>query len=150
MQGHTWADPTQTESEGKLFADAGGGYLAYVLGDHLLVKQFTDQPQSAAAPNEAEIELYVNPDHGYVELETQGAYASIAPGATAARRRAREPGRSRPACIRAQDTSVAAEPKALRFACHSLEPHEADPTPTPRSVNAIVDRNRRASAVDSD
>jgi len=82
VQGHTWADPTQTQSEGKLFADGGGGYLAYVLGDRLLLKQFKDQPQSAAAPNEAEIELYVNPDHNYVELETQGAYASIAPGET--------------------------------------------------------------------
>jgi Domain of unknown function (DUF4380) len=82
VQGHTWADPTQTDGEGKLFADGGGGYLAYVLGDRLLVKQFKDQPQSAAAPNEAEIELYVNVDHSYVEVETQGAYTSIAPGET--------------------------------------------------------------------
>ena len=26
--------------------------------------------------------MYVNPDHSYVEIEQQGAYASIAPGAT--------------------------------------------------------------------
>jgi hypothetical protein len=80
--GHTWCDPTQTEGEGKLFADGAGGYLAYVVGDRLLVKQFQDQPVSAAAPGEAEIELYVNPDHSYVEVENQGAYASIAPGET--------------------------------------------------------------------
>lgn len=80
--GHTWCDPTQTDGEGKLFADGAGGYLAYLLGDRLLVKQFRDQPPSAMAPGEAEIELYVNPDHSYVEVENQGAYASIAPGET--------------------------------------------------------------------
>jgi hypothetical protein len=82
VQGHTWADATQTQGEGKLFADGRGGYLAYVLGDRLLVKQFNDQPASAAAPDEAEIELYVNADHDYVEVENQGAYVSLAPGET--------------------------------------------------------------------
>jgi hypothetical protein len=81
-QGHTWCDPTQTAGEGKLFADGAGGYLAYALGDRLLIKQFQDQPASAMAPGEAEIELYVNPDHSYVEVENQGAYGSIAPGET--------------------------------------------------------------------
>jgi hypothetical protein len=56
--------------------------LAYVLGDRLLLKQFNDQPQSAFAPGEAEIELYVNPDHSYVEVENQGAYKNLAPGET--------------------------------------------------------------------
>jgi len=80
--GHTWCDPSRTEGEGKLFADGAGGYLAYLLGDRLLVKQFQDQPASAVAPDEAEIELYVNPDHSYIEVESQGAFASIAPGQT--------------------------------------------------------------------
>ena len=80
--GHTWCDPSKTEGEGKLFADGAGGYLAYLLGDRLLIKQFQDQPASAAAPEEAEIELYVNPDHSYIEVENQGAYASLEPGET--------------------------------------------------------------------
>jgi len=80
--GHTWCDPTKTPGEAKVFADGAGGVLAYVLGDRLLIKQFQDQPASAAAPGEAEIELYVNPDHDYLELENQGAYVTIAPGAT--------------------------------------------------------------------
>jgi hypothetical protein len=79
--GHTWCTPAQTEGEGKLFADGAGGYLAYVVGDRLLLKLFQDTAAGAAAPGEAEIELYVNPDHTYVEVEQQGAYASIAPGA---------------------------------------------------------------------
>lgn len=80
--GHTWCDPRQTEGEAKVFADGAGGFLAYVLGDRILIKQFQDQPASAAAPSEAEVELYVNPAHDYIEVENQGAYASIAPGAT--------------------------------------------------------------------
>lgn len=80
--GHTWCDPSATEGEGKLFADGAGGFLAYVVGDRLLIKQFQDMPASAAAPNEAEIELYVNPDHDYVEVENQGRYVTIAPGET--------------------------------------------------------------------
>ncbi len=81
--GHTWCDPSKTDGEGKLFADGAGGYLAYAVGDRLLIKQFPDQLASAMAPNEAEIELYVNPDHSYMEVEQQGAYASIGPGQTA-------------------------------------------------------------------
>ena len=80
--GHTWCDPTQTEGEAKLFADGAGGYLAYLVGDRLLLKQFQDQPATAMAPDEAEIELYVNPDHSYIEVENQGAFAAIAPGQT--------------------------------------------------------------------
>jgi hypothetical protein len=80
--GHTWCDPATTEGEAKVFADGAGGYLAYVVGDRILIKQFQDQPASVAAPAEAEIELYVNVGHDYIEVENQGAYAPIAPGVT--------------------------------------------------------------------
>jgi hypothetical protein len=82
--GHTWCTPSQSPGEAKVFADGAGGYLAYLLGDRLLIKQFQDQPASAAAPGEAEVELYVNEGHDYLELENQGAYVSIAPGETLA------------------------------------------------------------------
>lgn len=81
--GHTWCAPAQTVGEGKLFADGSGGYLAYASAGRILIKQFADVLPGAAAPNEAEVELYVNADHSYVEVENQGAYASIAPGQTA-------------------------------------------------------------------
>jgi hypothetical protein len=81
--GQTWCAPGQTDGEGKVFADGGGGgYLAYAVGGYILIKHFADTSPSQAAPGEAEIELYVNADHSYVEVENQGAYASIAPGAT--------------------------------------------------------------------
>ena len=38
--GHTWCDPAQTPGEAKVFADGAGGYLAYLLGDRLPIKQF--------------------------------------------------------------------------------------------------------------
>jgi hypothetical protein len=79
--GHTWCDPAKTDGEAKVFADGAGGYLAYALGDYVLIKRFADISASASAPGEAEIELYVNADHDYIEVEHQGAYTSIAPGA---------------------------------------------------------------------
>ena len=65
----------------KLFADGLEGWIAHVDGDLLLVKSFADTPTSQAAPGEAEIEIYANAGHTYVEVENQGAYVSLAPGA---------------------------------------------------------------------
>jgi hypothetical protein len=65
----------------KVFADGAEGWIAHVEGDLLLVKSFTDIASAQAAPGEAEIELYTNAAHTYIEVENQGAYAPIAPGA---------------------------------------------------------------------
>jgi hypothetical protein len=48
----------------------------------LLVKSFSDTPAAQVAPGEAEIEIYADAGHSYIEVENQGAYASVAPGAT--------------------------------------------------------------------
>jgi hypothetical protein len=45
------------------------------------VKSFADTLPAQAAPGEAEIEIYANAGHTYVEVENQGAYVSLAPGA---------------------------------------------------------------------
>jgi hypothetical protein len=83
MTGYTWYqhDPTKLSSMGqKLSADGSKGWLAHVAGDVLFVKKFMDVPlaQQAPAP-EAEIEIYAAPS--YVELEPQGPYSELAPGA---------------------------------------------------------------------
>ncbi len=65
----------------KAFAD-GMGWLAHVSGELLFLQVFPDVPVGAAAPAEAEIELYANPAHTYVELEPQGAIETVAPGAS--------------------------------------------------------------------
>jgi hypothetical protein len=76
-------DPTPLASDQKVFADGHEGWIAHVDGNLLLVKAFPDTPLAQAAPGEAEIELYTDAGRTYVEVENQGAYASIAPGATA-------------------------------------------------------------------
>jgi hypothetical protein len=65
----------------KVFADGHEGWIAHVAGDLLLVKAFSDISPAQAAPGEAEIELYTDPGRTYVEVENQGAYVSLPPGA---------------------------------------------------------------------
>jgi hypothetical protein len=67
----------------KTFAD-GTGWLAHVDGDLILIQAFPDVPKLAAAPGEAEVELYADPSHTYLEIEPQGPILTIAPGASAA------------------------------------------------------------------
>lgn len=64
----------------KVFADGREGWIAHVAGDLLLVKAFADTTPAQAAPGESEIELYTDPGRTYVEVENQGAYATVEPG----------------------------------------------------------------------
>jgi hypothetical protein len=81
--GVTWFDYDKSRITGdqKLFADGREGWLAHVDRDALLVKTFPVAPRAAHAPGEAQIELYASPVHTYIEVEVQGAYEVIAPGA---------------------------------------------------------------------
>jgi len=81
--GVTWYeyDAAAVTDHQKLFADGREGWLAHADGDALLVKTFAIVPRAAQAPGEAQIELYATPAHTYVEVEVQGAYETIAPGA---------------------------------------------------------------------
>jgi Domain of unknown function (DUF4380) len=62
----------------KLIADGANGWLAYVRGNVLFVKQFADMQSSASAPNEGEIEIY--PGSDFLELEVQGPYTTLTSG----------------------------------------------------------------------
>ena len=59
----------------------GHGWLAYCANGLLLVKKFQDLKQGEPAPGEAEIQVYVNRGKSYIELESQGAYTELQPGA---------------------------------------------------------------------
>lgn len=74
-------DAAAITADQKLFADGLGGWIAHVDGDLLLVKSFADTLPAQAAPGEAEIEIYANAGHTYVEVENQGAFVNLAPGA---------------------------------------------------------------------
>jgi hypothetical protein len=70
----------------QLYADGAEGWLAQVNGKQILVKQFPNILPGVTAPEEGEVELYaseVSPaSPGYVEIEHQGAYVTLPPGAS--------------------------------------------------------------------
>lgn len=81
MGGMVWFayDAATIGDHHKLFADGGEGWLGHVDGRSLLVKRFPKIARSSQAPGEAEIELYADPGHTYVEIEQQGEYVLLPP-----------------------------------------------------------------------
>lgn len=75
-------DAATITNDQKVFADGHEGWIAHVDGDLLLVKAWNDIAAHQAAPGEAEIEIYADAAHTYVEVENQGAYTNLAPGAS--------------------------------------------------------------------
>jgi hypothetical protein len=67
----------------KTYADAAG-WVAHIDGSYLLVQSYPDITAAQAAPDEAELELYADPSHTYVEIEPQGKISTIAPGGVGA------------------------------------------------------------------
>lgn len=80
--GINWFDDapkTASSSDGsKAMADASGGWAAYAFGGVLFLKRYTDQPASALAPTEGEVDIY--PGKDFLEFEVLGPYTSIAAG----------------------------------------------------------------------
>ncbi len=64
----------------KLMTDGNEGWLAHVDREHILVKQFPDVPAEKIAKNEGEIELFVNAERSYLELQQQGPLTRLEPG----------------------------------------------------------------------
>ena len=80
QNGAAWYVTDEAPQNRKINAD-GRGWLAYLSSDGLLLlKQFEDLTPEAPAPGEAEIQVYMNRGKSYIELESQGAYTTLAPG----------------------------------------------------------------------
>ena len=79
--GISYYEPDEANENRKVNAD-GKGWLAYLNQEKglLLVKQFEDLATGQPAPDEAEIQVYVNRGKTYIELESQGAYTTLQPG----------------------------------------------------------------------
>lgn len=77
--GAVWYQPDAADQNRKVNAD-GKGWLAFYNHGLLLVKKFQDLDTSQPAPDEAEIQVYVNRGKTYIELESQGAYTALEPG----------------------------------------------------------------------
>ena len=84
VAGAGWFDnePGATAEHQKVFAGGSEGWIAHIDISRrmLLIKTFPTVKAGQQAPGEAEIELYANPAHTYVEIEQQGAYGSLTPG----------------------------------------------------------------------
>ena len=65
----------------KYFTDARG-WLAHLHRDRLMLRLFPDLSTEQPAPRQAEVELYVDLERDYIEMENQGAYVRLAPGAS--------------------------------------------------------------------
>lgn len=63
----------------KYFADARG-WLAHLHRGTLVVRSFPDLSPEQATPRQAELELYVDLERDYIEMENQGAHTCLAPG----------------------------------------------------------------------
>ena len=77
--GASWYSFEQASQNRKINAD-GKGWLAYAADGLLMIKKFADLTPSQPAPDEAEIQVYVNQGKTYIELESQGEYKKLAPG----------------------------------------------------------------------
>ena len=77
--GLSWFQADEAQQNRKINAD-GKGWLAYCAKGLLMVKKFEDLNASQPAPDEAEIQVYVNMRKTFIELESQGAYTTLQPG----------------------------------------------------------------------
>ena len=76
--GLAWYQTDERNENRKVNAD-GKGWLAYCSRGLLLVKRFDDLTPEQPAPDEAEIQVYVNRGKAHIELESQGAYQLLQP-----------------------------------------------------------------------
>ena len=77
--GVVWYMTDEAPQNRKVNAD-GRGWLGYFANNMALVKKFQDLKAGEPAPDEAEVQVYVNRGKTYIELESQGAYTLLQPG----------------------------------------------------------------------
>ena len=75
-----WYIVDEAKENRKINAD-GKGWLGFVDNGLLFIKKFQDLKPAEPAPAEAEIQIYVNTGKTFVEVEEQGPYTTLEPGA---------------------------------------------------------------------
>jgi hypothetical protein len=71
---------SSTLTRQKIFMNGGEGWLAYIKNSVLFIKKFPVIPPEKIAPNEGNVEIFVNKEKTYIELENQGEYQNLMPG----------------------------------------------------------------------
>jgi len=84
INGYSWyQNQDSDQGQQKFFADGSQGWYAHVTADkNIFIKQFVDVANEEHAPGENEIELWLNGDKAYIEMENQSAYEEIPVGET--------------------------------------------------------------------
>jgi hypothetical protein len=84
MGGITWFnyDMNTITADSKLYADSAEGWVAHVAQGLVFIKNFGDLTADKIAMGEGDVELYTNKLHTYIEIEDQGPYVSVEPGAS--------------------------------------------------------------------
>ncbi len=82
QQGINWFifDRRPIESNEKSFSAAYEGWLAYIHNGLVFMKQFPDISPENYSPQQGEVEIYVNKEKSYIELENHGTYTQLLPG----------------------------------------------------------------------
>jgi len=73
-------DKNPSAQNKKKFSTAKEGWLAYAINNLLFIKQYPDIQMENYAPQQGEVEIYVDKNKSYVELENHGAYRVLLPG----------------------------------------------------------------------
>lgn len=81
-EGINWVsiDKKPISNHQKLFSTAKEGWLAYSLNGLLFIKQFPDTKPENYSPQQGEVEIYINKEKSYTELENHGPYQLLQPG----------------------------------------------------------------------
>jgi hypothetical protein len=81
-EGTNWItiDKVSIQEHQKLFSTAQEGWLAYALNGLLFIKQFPDTKPEKYSPKQGEVEIFINKDKIYIELENHGEYQLLQPG----------------------------------------------------------------------
>lgn len=64
----------------KIMQDGKEGWVAYIDKGYLLMKEFVDNPPSAIAEGEREIEIFAHVEHVFIEMKQQGAAVNLNTG----------------------------------------------------------------------
>lgn len=73
-------DKTPIANHQKLFSTAKEGWLAYIIDSILFIKKFPDIQPENYSPQHGEVEIFINKDKNYLELENHGQYQLLQPG----------------------------------------------------------------------
>jgi len=73
-------DKNSIEDHQKLFSTAKEGWLAYAHDGLLFIKQFPDTKPENYSPEQGEVEIYINNEKSYIELENHGKYTTLKSG----------------------------------------------------------------------